>query len=296
MQHDLFGTLNYKDEAWQGQATLPGLLPGPAAPVRVLINDPDKEGPTEHQEEAGKHLMAKAADVMRAVGDGLFKSYQDAYAQEDWRETCGLTPAKSLADVEDYELREVQIHLDHHKGVAFLAFFFEAAWGGDGDLYVVYHPNKPTQWVEPSALIDVIESDEPGEEFVPSPSQELVDAILEGNDKKAKALIAGGMSINDLAPDECPPLWVAVSQMQPELVRRLLAYGADPALKDPSEKTTPLQSARKMYREMGFAPSTKKNDLADLMSMIPGAAGAQFAMLKTQLEEMMQMLEAAGAK
>jgi hypothetical protein len=48
------------------------------------------------------------------------------------------------------------------------------------------------------------------EEFAPSPSEELVSAILTGDDKKARRLIKAGMDINALAPDECPPLWIAV--------------------------------------------------------------------------------------
>src|ERR1051325_7041338 len=111
MNHTHFGKMKYKDEAWHGKATLPKFPSRPAAPLPIVINDPDEEGPTELQEKAAQHLMTKTADVFRAVAEELLKSYRDAYRQEDWRETCGLKPIKSLDELtdEEYELREIDI-------------------------------------------------------------------------------------------------------------------------------------------------------------------------------------------
>lgn len=134
-------------------------------------------------------------------------------------------------------------------------------------------------------------------DFVPPPSEELVDAILTGDEAKAKKLVAAGMDINALSPDEIPPLWIAVDQMQPTLVRRLLGYGADPKLPNPDERSTPLQHARGRYRELGFAPTKKKSPameaLEELAQTLPGNPMAE---MKTKLEEIIALLEAASGK
>jgi hypothetical protein len=52
-----------------------------------------------------------------------------------------------------------------------------------------------------------------------------------------------------------------------------------------------------MYRDMGFAPSKKKDPLlGDLMSMMKEAAGKQFDELKGRLDAIIKLLEDAGAK
>ena len=135
------------------------------------------------------------------------------------------------------------------------------------------------------------------EASVSSAGEELVDAIMVGDDAKAKKLIAAGMDINVLKSDEIPPLWMAVDQLQPTLVRRLLDYGADPKLKNTDDGSTPLKHAKGRYRELGFAPSKKKSAamqaMAELAQSIPGNPMGE---MKEKLEEIIALLEAASDK
>ena len=79
--------------------------------------------------------------------------------------------------------------------------------------------------------------------------------------------------------------------MEVEEVRRLLAFGADPKLVNDDEKTTPLKHAKKLYRDMGFAPS-KKHDgfMESILSMARAAGGKQFDEMKERLEEIIRLL------
>ena len=68
-------------------------------------------------------------------------------------------------------------------------------------------------------------------------------------------------------------------------------------LADPDEKKTPLKMAKRLYRDMGFAPSKKRDELFDAMMMLAReASGKQFDEMKSRLEEIMALLEAAGGK
>lgn len=134
-------------------------------------------------------------------------------------------------------------------------------------------------------------------DYAPSPHDELVEAVLNGDDVRARELAAAGVDINALAPDEYPPLCMAVDQLAVEEVRRLLAFGADPNLGDPDEKQTPLGLARRLYREMGFGPARKRDALLDaMMALARAETGRQADETKARLEEIIRLLEGAGAK
>ena len=135
------------------------------------------------------------------------------------------------------------------------------------------------------------------DEYALTPHDELVEAVLNGEEERARRLVAAGADINALAPDEFPPLCMAVDQLEVDEVRRLLAFGADPNLADPDENKTPLKMAKRLYRDMGFAPSKKRDELFDAMMMLAReASGKQFDEMKSRLEEIMALLEAAGGK
>ena len=268
-------------------------------PVRVA--GPEQAGPTPAQEAAFRFLSENESAVFDAVGGQVWESFQNAYEQEHWRQIAGVKPAATFADLKGrFAVTRLDISREARGGFAHLVFLVESDWQDEHGLMVVYSPDAgAATWTTGDGLYDLLESDEPdaaGEEFVPTPHDELLEAILTDDPAKARALIAAGADINALGPDEYPPLWISVDQMEVEEVRRLLAFGADPALANPDEKSTPLKHAKKMHRDMGFSPSKKRDALMDgFMSMMKEAVGAQMDDLQNRLEAIIALLE-AGAK
>ena len=122
-------------------------------------------------------------------------------------------------------------------------------------------------------------------------------SVLNGEERRARALIEAGADINALEPDEYPPLCMAVDQMEVSEVRRLLAFGANPNLADPEEKRTPLKMAKRLYKEMGFGPARKNDPLLEAMlALARQESGKQIDEVKTRLEEIIRLLEAAGGR
>ncbi|MBY0458368.1 MAG: hypothetical protein K2V38_13595 [Gemmataceae bacterium] len=269
-------------------------------PVRVAA--PGGAPPSPSQEAAFKFLKENEQAVFDAVGEQVWGSFQEEFGQEAWRKLTGTKPASSLADLaKRFAVNRLDIAREARNGFAHLTFLIEADWQDDHGLLVVYSPDtRLAQWTSWDGLFDLLESDEPEvepEEYVPTPHDLLLEAILTGDEARAKELVAAGADINALGADEYPPLWVAVDQLEAEEVRRLLAFGADPTLANPDERTTPLKHARRMYRDLGFGPSKKRDELADgVLSMMREAAGDKFHEVQIRLEAIIQMLEAAGPK
>lgn len=133
--------------------------------------------------------------------------------------------------------------------------------------------------------------------YRPTSHDELVEAVLNGEIDRAHALIDSGADINALEVDEYPPLCMAVDQMEVEEVRRLLAFGADPNIADPEERKTPLKLAKRLYKDMGFAPARRSDPLLDAMlALARQESGRQSVEVKSRLEEIIRLLEAAGGR
>ena len=177
-------------------------------------------------------------------------------------------------------------------------FHIDSDWQDEHGELVVFSPAaRAAQWTTWDGLYDLLDSDEPdaGDDRPQTPHEELMDAIWDGDEAKARELVAAGADVNALADDECPPLWVAVDQMEVELVRRLLEFGANPKLANAEERSTPLKHAKRMYRDMGFAPSKNADPmLANMMELMQQAAGPAMHEYKQRLEQIVALLEAAG--
>jgi len=269
-------------------------------PIRVA--GPEGAEPTPKQEAAFRFLIEHEQEVFDAVLAEVWDSFQNAYGQEYWRQIASVKPAANVAELKDrFAITQLNISREARGGFAHLTFLIDSEWQDEHGLMVVYSPDtRSANWTSYDGLFDLLESDDPEdapEEYVPSPHDELVDAVLAGEDEKARELIAAGADINELGPDEYPPLWIAVDQMEVEEVRQLLAYGADPNLRDDDEKTTPLKHAKKMYRDMGFGPKKKKEEDAfmdGILSMMKETVGKQFDDIKERLETIIKMLKDAG--
>lgn len=135
------------------------------------------------------------------------------------------------------------------------------------------------------------------EEYLPTPHDELVEAILNGDEERARALVEAGADINALEPDEYPPLCMAVDQMEVGEVRRLLAFGADPNIADPQENRTPLKMARRLSRELGYGSAAQRDPLLDaMMALARQESGKQTDELKMRLDEIIRLLEQSGGR
>ena len=267
-----------------GIGTAPGFEPGPK------------------QEAAFRFLAENEPAVYDAVLARVWESFRDAYGQEHWRRIAGIQPAKTIADLAGrFAVTRLELTRESRGGFAHLVFHVDSDWQDEHGLLVVYSPDtREATWTSWDGLYDLTESDDPeehSEEYFKTPHVESLEAILSGNEARAIELIAAGADINALGPGEYPPLWIAVDQMEVEEVRRLLVFGADPRLTDPDQKTTPLKHAKKLYKEMGFAPSRKKDALMDsILSMARELGGKPFDEMKQRLEEIIKLLQAAKAK
>lgn len=144
--------------------------------------------------------------------------------------------------------------------------------------------------------VQELERDE-AEDYLPTPHDELVEAVLNGEEARARRLVASGADINALEPDEYPPLCMAVDEMDVDEVRRLLEFGADPNIADPEEKRTPLKMARRLYKDLGFGPARKSDPLLDAMlALARHESGKHTDELRNRLEEIIRLLERAGGR
>lgn len=262
-------------------------------PVRVSA--PNESAPTAAQESAFRHLLDNEAAVFDAVRAQVWESYRE----RAWPNVPGVAPATNIDALNGhFALTRLDISREARAGFAHLVFMVDSDWTDEHGLVIVYSPDTAdATWTTWDGLYDLLESDEPqedGAEYVPTPHDLLLEAVLTGDEAKARELVAAGADINALGPDEYPPLWIAVDQMEPDEVRRLLAFGADPALANPDERTTPLKHAKKLYRDMGFAPSKKRDGALDgMLSMMREAAGPQLNDIKARLDAIIAALEAA---
>ncbi|QEG32023.1 hypothetical protein GobsT_68720 [Gemmata obscuriglobus] len=269
-------------------------------PVRVAA--PGGAEPSPAQQESYRFLCDNEAAVYDAVVAQVWESFQSAYEQEHWRQVAGIKAAATVADLSGrFAVTRVDIAREARNGFAHLVFLLESDWQDEHGMVVTYAPDtREAHWTSWEGLYDLLESDEPEseaeqEEYVPSPHDLLLEAILTGDEPLARELVARGADINALGEDEYPPLWISVDQIEVEEVRRLLAFGADPNLPNPDEKTTPLKHAKRMYRDMGFAPAKKRDALLDgMMSLVREAAGERFHDIQLRLEEIIRLLEAAA--
>jgi hypothetical protein len=135
------------------------------------------------------------------------------------------------------------------------------------------------------------------EDYLPTAHDELVEAVFNGDIEHARELVANGADINALEPDEYPPLCMAVDQMEVEEVSRLLDFGADPNIADPEERRTPLKLAKRLYKDMGFSPARRNDPLLDAMlALAQQESGRQSTEVKSRLEQIIRLLEAAGGR
>jgi uncharacterized protein DUF6985 len=257
------------------------------------VVDPTGAGPTPEQEAAFRHLVEHEAEVCQAVLEALYRSYQQYSADERWRRICGLPEIASPAGITAAaHLSDVRICRESAEGVAHLLFEVDCDWEQEHGLCVVYRKDTGADWTTFDSVDELLGVEHDEEDFEPSGYQELFQAVRADDQKKVQQLLAAGHDINAVG-QFAPPLCMAVQLMDVGLVRRLLAVGADPKLKDFQNKT-PLQHARDMLKT--FAPPKGDKVMEAMLALAGQRLGPVMGDFKGKLEEIIRLLEGAGAK
>ena len=257
------------------------------------VVDPTGAGPTAEQVAAFRHLIDHEADVCRAVLEALYRSYQQYYEDERWRRICDLPEIAAPDGI------TAAAHLDHVRvcresadGVAHLLFAVECDWEQEHGMCVVYRKDSGADWTTFDGVDELLGVEYDAESFTPPGNQELLQAVQANDQKKVQQLLAAGHDINAVG-DFPPPLCMAVQMMDVGLVGRLLAVGADPKLKDFEGKTA-LQHARAMLKS--FTPKKGDKLMEAMLELAAQRLGPGKFDFKGKLEEIVRLLEAAGAK
>lgn len=257
------------------------------------VADPTGAGPAPEQAAAFRHLIDHEAEVCQAVLEALHRSYQQYYEDERWRRICDLPEITSPAGVTAAaHLCDVRVCRESAEGVAHLLFEVDCDWEQEHGLCVVYRKDTGGDWTTFDG-VDELLGVEYDEENVELPgNQELFQAVQADDQKKVRQLLAAGHDINAVGQFP-PPLCMAVQLMDGGLVRRLLAVGADPQLQDFEGKTA-LQHARAMLRTL--APKQADKMMEAVLELAKQRLGPERFDFKGKLEEIVRLLEAAGAK
>ena len=265
-------------------------------PVHV-ITAPQAE-PTPPQEAALRNLVEHQAKICKAVLAALFHSYKDYAKDARWRKMAGLPKLNAPEELPTCaQLLGVEITREHTDGMAYLIFDVDCDWEQEHGMYVVYHPSrKRAEWATGDSVYDLLESDEPIDdvEGTPPGNQELVDALLDRDEERVRQLLAAGHDINDVGvEDPYPPLCMAVEELDVDLVKRLLALGADPQLKD-FENRTALQRAKLMLKT--FAPPQGDKLMQSMLAMLKQANAPALGDSESKAREIVRLLEQARTK
>lgn len=255
------------------------------------IGDPEQSGPSPEQEAAFLHLKEHEAEVCQAVMGALFQSYQEYAGQlGDLPEISSPEGLGTAA-----HLLEIMIVPQHRDGVSHLVVETDCDWEVEHGMYVVYHPATGATATDYDGVDELLSADGMEGDAEPEESSgnyEIVEALLAGNEKRVQQLLAAGHDINALGNPPYPPLCMAVTQLNGDLVKRLLALGADPSLRDFENKTA-LQRAKWMLKTI----TPKKDDKLRqvLLALAQQANAPGLGDPAVRLREIIALLEAAGA-
>jgi hypothetical protein len=257
------------------------------------VAGPTGADPTPEQVAAFRHLTENEAEVCQSVLEALYRSYQQYYEDERWRRICDLPEIAAPAGITAAaHLLDVQVCRESADGVAHLLFAVDCDWEQEHGMCVVYRKDIGADWTTFDGLYDLLGVDSDEESLDLPGNQELFLAVQENDQKKVQQLLAAGHDINAVGQFP-PPLCTAVQLLDVGLVRRLLAVGADPKLKDFEGKTA-LQHARAMLRT--FAPKKPDKTMEAVLELAQQRLGPGKFDIKSKLEEIVRLLEAAGAK
>jgi hypothetical protein len=265
----------------------PGLFP-------VRVADPEHKGPSAEQEAAYRHLLENEETLAETVLITLLSSLWQADPDSAIKTPQELTKVSQLTCV--------AIAREHHHGMAYLVFHVDCNWEMEHGMNVVYHKDRPAAWTWDDGIDELLLSDQDVADLQlpPPPNQQLFEALEANDARRVARLRAQGHDINDVGPRRRAPLCEAVYRLDVDLVKRLLAAGADPNLRD-REDQTPLQRAHEMMTLVHAEPLSPEPHEGRLMRLI-GRPLLDFFNRRIanysikRLRVIIGLLEAAGGK
>ena len=245
---------------------------------RVVFQAAENEGPTAAQRKAFEHFLENESAICRNVIDAVFRFYcwisQD---DPDWLEFNDCPEIDSPDELEGLlEFEGLFVQSNDVQGMSLLGFSFSCQWEEEHGLAVATHGDTvievgegETAWSGPDDAESIWTKEictkeerkrikqvvkalrqaakaSAGQHAL-TPHDQLIQALLAADDRRIAKLIAAGADINAL---EYPPLFLAIDQMDPELVQRMLDVGADPTRKKKGK--TALQHAERKLNDMKF--------------------------------------------
>ena len=262
MNGELFGDFVYSgdDECWEATRPLPLFAKlarsrfgdpddqPPPGQFPVQVADPEHSGPSAEQEAAYRHLLENEETLAETVLNALLSSLRDPCYADPSYPCYAINTPEELVKVS--QLTGVEIAREHHHGMAYLVFHVDCDWEVEHGMNVIYHKDRPAAWTWDDGIGDLLLSDQDvaDAQLPPPPNQQLFEAIEANDAKRVAELRAQGHDINDVGPRRRAPLCEAVYRLDVGLIKRLLAAGADPNLRD-RENQTPLQRAHAMVAQ-----------------------------------------------
>lgn len=288
---------------------------------RVMFQAAEDERPTPAQERAFAHFVENESAVCRNVIDAIFRLYcwmrRD---NSDWFELHDCPEIKSPDELEGLlEFGGLFVQRNDVEGMSLLGFSFWCQWEEEHGLAMTTHGDAvievgegETVWSGPDDA-DTIWANEictkeerkrikqvvfvlrqaakaSAGQHVLTPHDQLVQALLTGDDRRIAQLIAAGADINAL---ECPPLFLAIDRTDPALVQRMLDAGADPTIKEKGK--TALQHAERKLKDASFTDEFVQS-FGGITDPLLGKAAEGAREYRQKSEEIVRLLREAAAQ
>jgi hypothetical protein len=273
----------------------------------MLETDGEETLPTTEQELALTFFLEHEATVCRNVLDAVLRHYRQRRDDEpQWFEDD--KPVETIDDLgQQLEFNGLNVRREAADGLSLLGFSFSADWEPEHGLGVCVHgdtvldvgdwevcQNGPyfdfSPWIASAAtpkerehLARIASQIETGREDDAGPLAasyvEMLRAISTGDVEALQRLRDGGLEVDQLPPGLPHPLFAAIENQNPALVRQLLASGADAAAKFDyyGKRQSPLEFAQEQLANYRHARAMQDRELAGLAEMAGAPASASSA-------------------
>lgn len=322
MRHEIFGTLkrDEDDEAWTTSRTFSSFAPfrqkpygkrRPPTKHAVVIDVVEgAEEPSPEQVKTFQWFVKNEAAACRKVIDAIFRYYvllrkqnRRGFEEFDYPE---IQHSDELRDL--MEFSGLRVRGDAYRKTALLGYSFDCAWDDEHGLGVLTHKNvildiggadvaysapssagstwlkacRPKEKEAARTILKALRAPSRAPQF--PIRQRLNIAIIAGDEKKVRQLVAKGADINDVRFGETHPLWGAISSSDPRAIKIMLGLGADLTVKGGLGDTL-IEGAESMLRKIG-SPG----------KMTPGPLRDRIEEWYQRATEVLRLLREAGAE